>query len=58
MKNARKSTARKPTAGRNRITDKRSRYGSPGGYDAYTMEPATKDSERMFFVAREKGKNK
>ena len=27
-------------------------------YDAYTMEPATKDSERMFFVAREKGKNK
>ena len=25
-------------------------------YDAYTMEPATQDSERMFFVAREKGK--
>ena len=27
-------------------------------YDAYTMEPAAEDSERLFFVAREKGKNK
>ena len=25
-------------------------------YDAYTMEPAREDSERLFFVAREKGK--
>ena len=27
-------------------------------YDAYTMNPATEDSERLFFVAREKGKQK
>ena len=27
-------------------------------YDAYTMKPATEDSERLFFVAREKGKQK
>ena len=25
-------------------------------YDAYTLNPATEDSERLFFVAREKGK--
>ena len=27
-------------------------------YDAYTLNPATEDSERLFFVAREKGKKK
>ena len=26
-------------------------------YDAYTMNPASKDSERLFFVAKEKGKH-
>ena len=26
-------------------------------YDAYTMNPATEESERLFFVAGEKGKN-
>ena len=25
-------------------------------YDAYTMNPATEDSERLFFMARESGK--
>ena len=25
-------------------------------YDAYTMKPAAEDSERLFFVAKEKGK--
>ena len=27
-------------------------------YDAYTLNPATEDSERLFFVVREKGKKK
>ena len=58
MRILKKSIARRHIAGRNRDLIKEAGMELLAVYDAYTLNPATEDSERLFFVAREKGKKK